>query len=135
MAVASRLQLSGFALYVEVVTCFTPMSARVVISFSGLSLTKGIMGSMRTDTGTPLLVSVSTVFKRSAGEGACGSSSFAVFSSSVVMVNATVQGILLNMSVSRLTRVDFVIIWIWQSCCDRTARHFRVKPASASMRG
>ena len=107
---ASRLQLSGFALYMEVVTCLTPMLARVAISRSGLSFTKGIMGSTRTDTGIPLLASVSTVFRRWVGEGACGSSSFAVLSSSVVMVKATVQGTLPKRSVSRVTSVDFVII-------------------------
>ena len=64
IAAASRLQLSGFALYVEVVTCFTPILARVAINRSGLSFTKGIMGSTRTDTGMPLLVSVSTVFRQ-----------------------------------------------------------------------
>ena len=106
MVAASRLQLSGFALYVEVVTCFTPIPARVVISFSGLSFTKGITGSMRTDTGIPFRVNVSTVFKRLVGEGACGSISFAVFSSSVVMVNATVQEILLKKHHKQLTVVE-----------------------------
>lgn len=132
---ARRRQLSGFALYVEVVTCLTPLLARVEINRSGLSFTKGIMGSTRTDTGIPLFVRGSIAFRRSVGEGACGSSSFAVLSSSVVIVKATVQGILLNMSVSRVIILDFVIIWIRQSCCDRIKRHFRVKPASASMRG
>ena len=86
------------------------MLARVAIRRVGLSFTKGMMGSMRTDTGMPLLVSVSSVFKRSVEEGAFGSISFAVLLSSVVMVKATAQGTLLRRSVSRVTRADFVII-------------------------
>jgi len=117
------------------VTCFTPMLASVSIRVAGLSFTWGIMGSMRTDAGMPLRVSASIVFRRSVEDGALGSISFAVASSSVVIVTAMVEGILLRRSVSRVTRVDLVIIWIRQSCRERISKHFRVKPASASMRG
>jgi len=90
---------------------------------------------MRTETGILLLIRVSTVFKRSVGDGACGSISFAVLSSSVVMVKATAEGTLRKRSISRWTSVDFVIIWIRQSLWESTAKHIRVKSASASMRG
>jgi len=111
------------------------MLASVSISVAGLSFTYGIMGSIRTNAGMPLRVSASIVFRRSVEDGALGSISFAVASSSVVIVTATVQGTLPKKSVSRVTRVDLVIIWIRQSHCERISKHFRVKPASASMHG
>lgn len=128
-------QLSGFILYVEAVTCFTPMFASVLIRFSGLSFKYGIIGSMRTDVGTPFLISVSTVFKRSDVVGAWGSMLFAMLSSSVVIVKDTVEGIFFKRAMSLTIRLDFVIIWILQLCWDRISKHFRIKPVLASMLG
>jgi hypothetical protein len=51
------------------------------------------------------------------------------------MVKATAEGTLPNKSTSRVTSVDFVIIWIRQWLWARIAKHIRVKSASASMRG
>ena len=113
----------------------TPMLVSVSMRVLGLSFTWGIMGSMRTETGIPFEVNASTVFKRSVAAGALGSISLAVASSSVVIVTATVLRTLPKRSVSRVTRVDLVIIWIRQSLCERISKHFRVKPASASRRG
>ena len=94
--------------------CFTPISVRVAMSFAGLSLMNGIMGSIRTDTWMPFCTSVSTAFKRWFGVGACGSSFLAFSSSSVVMVNATVLGFSRSKSASRVTKLDLVMIWIRQ---------------------
>ena len=115
--------------------CLTPMLARVATSLSGWSFTKGITGSIRTETGMPLLTSSWTTLSRSAGGGAFGSKSRATSESSVVMVNATVDGILLRMSSSRMTRLDFVMIWIRQLFSARISRHLRVSPVVASKRG
>ena len=103
-------QLSSLTLYVEPVTCFTPIEARVLIRFSVLSFTNGIMGSMRTDVGISFSIRILTAFKRSDGGGACGSISFAMLSLSVVMVKETIEGTFLNSSMSLVTRLDFVII-------------------------
>src|SRR3972149_5923596 len=59
----------------------------------------------------------------------------AVASSSVVIVRATVERPLLNKSWSRVTRFDFVTIWIRQLLSARISRHFLVQPAVASKRG
>jgi hypothetical protein len=56
-------------------------------------------------------------------------------SSSVVTVNATVEGILLSRSSSLTTRFDLVIIWILQLLSARISRHRLVKPVDASARG
>jgi hypothetical protein len=42
-------------------------------------------------------------------DGACGSINFALASSSVVIVTATVEGTLSNKSASRVTKLDLVI--------------------------
>jgi len=115
--------------------CWTPRLARAATNCEGLSFTYGIIGSILAITGISLLTSVSIASKRFKGEGALGSISLATFSSSVVIVNATVQGILANMSLSRVTRLDLVIIWILQSLLESIWRHLRVKPSSASELG
>jgi hypothetical protein len=56
-------------------------------------------------------------------------------SSSVVTVNATVEGILLSRSSSLTTRFDLVIIWILQLLSARISRHRLVKPVDTSARG
>ena len=84
------------------------------MSFAGLSLTNGIIGSIRAVTWMPFLISVSTAFKRWFGVGACGSSFLAVPSSSLVMVIATVLGFSRSKSASRVTKFDLVMIWIRQ---------------------
>ena len=77
----------------------------------------------------------SIVFKRFEGGGAWGSMSFARALSSVVIVTETIDGTFVRRSMSRVTRVDFVIIWILQLLQDRISRHFRVNPVSASTFG
>ena len=115
--------------------CLTPMQASVVMSFLGSSFTNGITGSMRTETGIPLMIKFCTALRRSVDEGACGSRILAKLSSSVVMVNATAEGTFESRSSSRVTMLLFVIIWIRQLFTASTSRHFRVHPAFASMRG
>ena len=61
--------------------------------------------------------------------------SFAKLSSSVVIVNATVEGILLSKSSSRTTMLLLVMICILQLLSAKISRHRRVKPADASARG
>ena len=111
------------------------MPASVVTSFSALSFTRGITGSMRTETGTPLPIRFSAALRRSAGGGAFGSKSRATSASRVVMVRATVDGALLSRSSSRVTRLDLVITWIRQLLSARISRHLRVNPVVASIRG
>ncbi len=135
MAAENRRQLSGFTLYVELVTCLTPMSARLSTSFSSWSLTKGITGSILIETGMPLSIRFSAASSLESGDGAFGSKSFATSVFSVVMVKATVDGTLLRRSPSRITRLDFVIIWIRQLLLERISRHLLMSPAVASMRG
>src|SRR3989304_7220978 len=135
MAAENRYQLSGFTLYVELVICFTPMLASAATRFSALSFTKGITGSIRTETGIPLLTKSSAALRRLLGDGACGSRSFALPSSSVVIVSATDEEILPSKSSSRVTMLDFVIIWIRQLFSTRISKHFLVNPAVASSRG
>ena len=115
--------------------CSTPISASLVIRFDGSSFMYGNMGSILTITGIPRLVSASIAFKRFEGEGAAGSNSLVTFSSSVVIVKATVQAVVLSMSASRVTRSDFVMIWILQLLFERIWRHPRVRPVSASKAG
>ena len=69
------------------------------------------------------------------GGGAQGSMSFAKLSSSVVMVNATVDGIFLRRSSSLVTMLLLVIIWILQLLSTRISRHRLVNPADISARG
>ena len=115
--------------------CLTLVWASFLTKLSGLSFRYGIIGSMRTAVGTPFFARVSTHFRRSEGGGAYCSMSFAVLSSSVVIVRETIEGILARRSASLVTMLDFVIIWILQSCLDRISRHFRIKPVSASTVG
>ena len=115
--------------------CLTPILARVEMSFCGLSLTVGIMGSIRTETGMPALVKSCAVLSRLVGEGANGSITLANASSSVVIVNATVDGILHNKSSSRVTMLLLVIIWILQLFSTRISRHRRIRPSDASALG
>lgn len=110
MAIVSLCQLSALTLYVEHVMCFIPMSAIVLMRVSWFSFMYGIIGSMRIAVGIPASWSFSAVFRRSDGGGASGSRIFAVSSSSVVMVRATVEGIFFKMSISLNTMFDFVII-------------------------
>jgi hypothetical protein len=56
-------------------------------------------------------------------------------SSSVVTVNATVEGILLSRSSSLTTMLLLVMIWILQLLSARISRHRLVKPVDASARG
>lgn len=79
------------------------------MSCSGLSFRNGIIGSMRTDVGMSFAISVSTVFKRVEGGGACGSMVFAISSLSVVMVKEIVERIFFRRSMSLVTRLDLVI--------------------------
>lgn len=111
------------------------MPAKVAMSFCGWSFTVGMMGSMRTDTGMPVLIKSCAALSRWEGEGANGSISFAKLSSSVVIVNATVAGTLQSRSSSRVTRLLLVMIWILQLLSTRISRHRRVKPVEASARG
>ena len=83
----------------------------------------------------PALIKSCAALKRSDGKGAYGSIIFAVLSSSVVIVNATVEGTLLNKSSSLATMLLLVMIWILQLFSARTSRHRRVKPVDASTRG
>ena len=134
-AAANRCQLPRFILHVDAVTCLTPKLARVATSFAGSSFKNGIIGSMRTETAMPLLMSASTAFRRFSGEGAFGSIRLAISGFSVVIVMATVDGTLQSKSASRVTRSDFVRIWIRQLLRERILRLSRVKPVSASMLG
>jgi hypothetical protein len=61
--------------------------------------------------------------------------SFAKWSSSVVMVNATVAGIWLSKSSSLTTKLLLVMIWILQLLSARISRQRLVKPTEASARG
>jgi hypothetical protein len=135
MAWASRIQLSALALYVEHVKCLTPMLAKSAMSFCGWSFTRGMMGSIRTETGMPFLIKSCAALRRCEGVGACGSMSFAMLSSSVVIVNATVAGIWLSKSSSLTTKLLLVIIWILQLLSAKISRHRLVKPADTSARG
>ena len=115
--------------------CLTPMLARAAMSFCGWSFREGMIGSMRTETGMPALVKSCAALMRWEGEGANGSMILARLSSSVVMVNATVEGTLLRRSSSRVTRLLLVIIWIRQLLSAKISRHRRVNPSVASARG
>ena len=90
--------------------CLTPSVASVLMSFSGLSLREGIIGSIRAHTGMLCCVSFSMAWILFDGDGALGSSCLARSSSSVVMVKATTAFIFRKMSVSLVTRSDLVII-------------------------
>ena len=127
--------MSGFILYVELVTCLTSMAASLAISSSGWSFTKGITGSIRTDTGIPSFTRASIALSRASGDGAYGSKRLAISASSVVIVKATVDGTLLSRSMSRITRLDFVMICIRQLLSAKISRHLRVNPNVASIRG
>lgn len=82
---------------------------------------------MRTDVGIPFSVSMRAAFRRSDGGGALGSMSLASASSSVVIVIETVEAVFLRMSMSLVTRVDLVIIWILQLHVDMISKHWRVR--------
>ena len=58
-----------------------------------------------------------------------------MLSSSVVIVNATVDGTLPSKSSSLTTKLLFVMIWILQLLSAKISRHSLVKPADASARG
>ena len=106
--------------------CLTPSVASVLMSFSGLALRYGVIGSIRAHTGMSFCVSFSMAWIRLVGGGALGSSCLARLSSSVVMVKATTAFILRRMSVSLVTRSDLVMIWTLHGCCDSTLRLCRV---------
>jgi hypothetical protein len=131
----SLCQLSGLTLYVEHVKCLMPASASRATSLSGLSLTVGMMGSIRAAVGMLFAVRVLMAFRRSVGGGAFGSSSFARLLFSVVIVTETIEGVFWRMSMSLVTKFDLVMIWIRQFASDRIWRHRRVRPASRSMQG
>jgi hypothetical protein len=95
----------------------------------------GIMGSMRTDTGTPAFSRSWAALIRSDGAGAFGSIISAIMSLSVVMVKATVAGTLQSRSSSRATRLLLVIIWILQLHPAKTSRYRLVRHWEASIRG
>ncbi len=69
-----------------------------------------MIGSIRTETGMPALVKSCAALRRSDGRGAKGSMIFAKLSSSVVIVNATVDGTLLSKSSSLTTTLLLVMI-------------------------
>ena len=115
--------------------CLTPMLASVAMSFCAWSFTKGMIGSIRTETGMPALIRSCAALKRWEGEGAKGSRILARLSSSVVMVNATVEGTLTSKSSSLVTRLLLVMIWILQLLSAKISRQRRVKPSVASARG
>ena len=115
--------------------CLTPMLASVADEFLRLVFTSGIIGSIRTETGIPALVRSCAARSRWEGEGANGSRILARLSSSVVIVNATVEGTLLGKSSSRVTRLLLVIIWILQLLSAKISRHRRVSPSVASALG
>ena len=109
--------------------------ASFLMRLSGLSLSNGMIGSMRTEVGTPLRASFSSASNRFEGGGAEGSSFFAILSSSVVMLMETMLGVFLRMSMSLVIRLDFVIIWSLQLCFESIFRHVRVKPRVFSCGG
>ncbi len=90
--------------------CLTPRVARVLMSFCGLSLRVGIIGSIRTHTGIFSCVSCLMARILFVGDGAFGSSFFARLSFSVVMVKLTTAFILRRISASFVTRSDLVMI-------------------------
>jgi len=90
---------------------------------------------MRTKTGMPRFSRVLTASKRSVEDGACGSISLAKSSLSAVIVTATIAGVLPSKSVSLVTSVDLVTIWIRHLLSESIWRHFRVKPNSWSIGG
>jgi len=106
--------------------CLTPSAANVLMSCSGLSFSDGIIGSILTHTGMPFLVRVCMACSLCEVCGALGSSCFAKLSLSVIMVNATIEGVFSRTSVSLVTRFDLVMIWIRQLWFDRIWRHCRV---------
>ena len=105
------------------------------MSFCGLSFTSGMIGSIRTETGMPALIKSCAALRRWNGGGANGSMIFAMLSSSVVMVNATIAGTLLSRSISLVTRLLFVMIWILHLLFAKISRHRLVKPAEPSAQG
>lgn len=127
--------MSGLILRVEHVTCFMPIEASVLTSDSVLSFRYGIIGSILTDTRSPLPVSDWTAFSRSVGSGASGSICLASASFRDVIVMATIEEALPRRSVSLVTRFDFVTIWILQSCSARIRRQRLVRRVCASAGG
>lgn len=115
--------------------CFTPMSERILMIFCGWSFTCGIIGSIRTETGIPALIRSCAALMRWEDEGAKGSRILERSSSSVVMVNATVDGTLASKSSSRVTKLLLVMICILQLFSTRISRQRLVKPSIASALG
>ena len=107
--------------------CLTRSVARVFTRVWVLSFRNGIIGSVLTQIGMLFWVRFFMVFILCEGVGALGSSCLASLLLSVVMVKATIDGVFCRMSVSLVTRFDFVMIWMRQLCCDRISRHFRVR--------
>jgi hypothetical protein len=105
------------------------MLAKVAMSLLGLSLTEGMIGSIRTETGTPALIRSCAALSLCVGDGAYGSRTLAKSSLSVVIVKATVEGTLLSKSSSLATMLLLVIIWILQLLSAKISRQPRVKPA------
>ena len=101
----------------------------------GWSFTNGMIGSIRTETGMPALIRSCAALKRWEDEGAKGSRILARSSSSVVMVNATVDGTLMSKSSSRVTMLLLVMICILQLFSTRISRQRLVKPSVASALG
>ncbi len=77
------------------------------MSFCGWSFMWGIIGSIRTETGTPALTRSWAALMRKEGDGAFGSMILAKNSLSVVMVNATVADPLLKQIVVSGDKVAF----------------------------
>ena len=86
------------------------MDASVSISLLGLSFRNGIIGSILTQTGISFWVSISIAFILAEDEGALGSSFLEISSFSVVMLIATIEVVLLKMSMSLVTMLDLVMI-------------------------
>ena len=83
----------------------------------------------------PALIKSWAALMRWEGGGAKGSRILARLSSSVVIVNATVAGIFVSKSSSRVTKLLLVIIWILQLLSTRISRHRRIKPSVTSALG
>ncbi len=115
--------------------CLTPIVASVLMSFPGLSLSVGIIGSIRAQTGISLSVSCSMARILFDGDGALGSNCLARSLSSVVMVKATTAFIVRRMSVSLVARSDLVMIWTLHWLCDSVLRLCRVRLRFFSMVG
>ncbi len=132
----SFFQFCGLIFSVDAVMCLRPVAASFFTSFSGLSFRKGIIGSIRTVVGMRLWMSVSAASIRWDEDGAFGSISRAVASSSVVIVIETVVGTFFSRSMSLTMVVDLVTICNLQLLLVTSiSRHFLVMRSCRSRLG